>query len=83
MTEVESVLEMEDDRETARRAYYYSWRMVMELIEHYGENKVADAVIALGEGYGVQEGFEHAFGDPYDQVMEVAMGYELNIRKTN
>ena len=81
--EVESVLEIEDNKETARRAYYYSWRMVMELIDHYGEAKVRDAVIALGEGYGVQDGFEHAFGDPYDRVMEVATGYELNIRKTN
>lgn len=80
LAELESVLENETERAASRRAYYYSWRMVSELIDKYGEEKVRDVVVLLGQGYQLEEAFEEAFGESYDNVIAVATGYTLDLQ---
>ena len=80
LTELESVLETEEDRASSRRAYYYAWRMVKELCDKYGEESVKNTVVLLGHGYTLKEAIEKGTGDSFDTVMNVATGYTLELQ---
>jgi len=68
--QVEDVLIREESRQESRIAYYQSYRMVKTLVDSFGDEKLKQAVLLLGQGHTRDEAFEQAFGLSYEQTLE-------------
>ncbi|UCH83676.1 MAG: hypothetical protein JSW50_14675 [Candidatus Latescibacterota bacterium] len=78
---VEQILEHEPARRESRLAYYHSYRMVVKLIETYGEDKLKQAILLMGEGHTTADAFAEAYGIDYDDLLKVASDYEIDLTK--
>ena len=78
---IELILGGEESREESRIAYYRSYRMVKQLVETYGDDKLKEAITLLGEGRTLDEAFRGAFGGGYDDVLRVASEYSIVLEK--
>jgi hypothetical protein len=78
---VEAALQGEKERGESRIAYYRSYRMVMKLIETYGEGKLVEAVKEIGRGNTLDEAFEKAVGKSYADILEIASDYDIELKK--
>ena len=78
---VEEVLQGEKERGNSRIAYYRSYRMVMELIDTFGEDKVVGAIVEIGRGNTLDEAFEKATGKSYAEILEIASDYQVDLTK--
>jgi hypothetical protein len=76
---VEAVLQGETERGESRIAYYRSYRMVMTLIEAFGEEKIASAILEIGRGNTLDEAFRNTVGKSYAEVLEIASDYEIDL----
>lgn len=78
---VEEVLQGEKERGESRIAYYRSYRMVMELIETYGEDKVVGAIVEIGRGNTLDQAFDKVTGKSYSENLKIASDYEVDLIK--
>jgi hypothetical protein len=76
---INSGLDKESDRETYRVAVYNAFRMVRRLAARYGRDKVAETILLMGRGEDRKTAFEKAFGEPYDDVVDYAMEFKVNL----
>ena len=76
---IDNILTHEEKKEDSRVAYYHSLRMVEKLIDTYGEDKFKEAVRLLAGGETVENAFGSAFGASYDQVMNTARDYTVDM----
>lgn len=77
METIESALKKEVDRKQSRIAYYNTFRMVENMVDNYGIEKVVNAVTLMGEGDKVKSAFEKSFQEPYDDVIKKAMEFTV------
>ena len=75
--EIEVILDAEEKRSDSRIAYYRSYRMVQNLIDTYGDDKLKEVVRQLGLGTTFAAACEQAFGVSNGEVMRVATNYEI------
>ena len=78
---IEEVLQGEKERGESRIAYYRSYRMVMKLIDTFGEDKVTAAVVEIGRGNTLDEAFKKATGKSYAEILEIASDYEVDLTR--
>jgi hypothetical protein len=78
---IEAVLQGEKERGESRIAYYRSYRMVVKLIDTFGEAKVVDAVVEIGRGNTLDEAFKKGTGKSYAEILEIASDYEVDLTK--
>lgn len=67
---VDEVLIMEETRQDSRIAYYHAYRMVKQIVDEFGEDKLKDWLLAMGDGYDVDESCRRTFDVGYDDLLE-------------
>lgn len=75
--QTESYLVKKDDRKRYRIAAYCAWRMARRLVAAYGQEKVVEAVVSMGEGNNRDEVFKRVFGRSYDDVVAYVMEFKV------
>ena len=78
---IEEVLQGEKERGETRIAYYRSYRMVVKLIDTFGEDKVVAAVVEIGRGNTLDEAFKKGTGKSYAEILEIASDYEVDLTR--
>jgi hypothetical protein len=78
---VEDVLQGEVDRRDSRIAYYRSYRMIQQLIDKHGEEKVKQAVVLIGQGNTLDQAFMRALNASYNAVLQEASDYTVDLTK--
>jgi hypothetical protein len=76
---IEAVLQGEQDRRDSRVAYYHSYKMVKQLMDTYGEDRVKQVVTLIGTGKTLDQAFMAAVGKNYSAVLEDATRYTLDL----
>jgi hypothetical protein len=71
---VEEVLTREEERQDTRIAYYHAHRTVVALIDRFGEDKLKEMILVLGQGYTRDEACQKVFGLSYRKSLEAAAG---------
>jgi hypothetical protein len=77
---IEAILAEEKEKSESRIAYYRSYRMIKNLMDEYGAENVTEAVQLLGRGYSLDEAFKERMRVSYDEALQVATDYRLNIQ---
>jgi hypothetical protein len=78
--EVEGILAAEEEKEPSRIAYYRSYRMLTKMMEDFGEDNVKRFVLLLGEGHTMNESCQMAFHLNYDQLLDKASDYTIEVK---
>jgi hypothetical protein len=78
---IEEVLQGEVDRRDSRIAYYRSYRMVEQLIDTYGKEKVQQAVLLIGRGNTLEQACTKTFGKGYAALLQEASDYTVDLTK--
>ena len=78
LDKIETALRKKDDRKAYRIALYDAWRMARRLVADYGEDKVAEVVVLMGQEKNRDKAFEAVFGQPYQQVASQALDFKVN-----
>jgi hypothetical protein len=73
----ESALKKKNDRKSYRIAAYIAWRMVRRLTAAHGREKIAEAVIMMGNEKSREKVFEEVFGQSYDEVAAHARNFKV------
>jgi hypothetical protein len=73
----ESALKKKNDRKSYRIAAYIAWRMVRRLTAAHGQDKIAEAVILMGNEKSRDKVFEQVFGQSYDEVAAYARNFKV------
>jgi len=78
---IEEILQGEEDRRDSRIAYYRSHRMVEQLIDKYGEEKVKQAVLLIGRGNTLEQACTKTFNKGYADMLQEASDYTVDLTK--
>lgn len=78
---IEEVLQGEEDRRDSRIAYYRCYRMVEQLIDKYGEEKVKQAVLLIGRGNTLEQACTKTFNRDYAVVLQEVSDYAVDLTK--
>lgn len=65
---IDEILIDEISREETRVAYYKSLRMVLALVNRFGENKLIDLIVGMNEGLSLDEAFQRAYAISYQEA---------------
>jgi len=78
---IEEVLQGEEDRRDSRIAYYRCYRMVEQLIDKFGEEKVKQAVLLIGRGNTLEQACTKTFNKDYAALLQEASDYSVDLTK--
>jgi len=73
----DSALKKKNDRKSYRIATYIAWRMARRLTAAHGQEKIAEAVILMGNEKSRDKTFEKVFGQSYDEVAAYARNFKV------
>lgn len=70
VAKVDDVLIMEETKQDARIAYYHSYRMVKQIVDEFGEDKLKALLLALGGGSDRDAASRSSLGIGYDELLD-------------
>ena len=71
--QIEKALLREESRQATRIAYYHAHRMVKTLVDDFGEEKLKEMILLLGQGYTMGEVCRQTYGMSFENVLESTM----------
>jgi hypothetical protein len=74
MDRIEKALDAESTKQETRVAYYLAHRMVVSLVERYGEAKLVETLSLMAQGHGLDDACQKAYGMSYEDVRDLAYG---------
>ncbi len=78
---IEEVLQGEQDRRESRIAYYRSYRMIQQLIDKHGEEKVREAIVLIGRGNTLEQACTKALNMGYAALLQDASDYTVDLTR--
>jgi hypothetical protein len=75
LEDIEAALEADSDRKQARLAYYNAYMMVKRLDHEFGLDAVAQMLVSLGDGQGLDDASRSAFKLPYEELVSTARAW--------
>lgn len=78
---IEEVLQGEEDRRESRIAYFRSYRMIQQLVDKYGEEKVKQMVLLIGRGNALDQACTKALSMDYAALLRAASDYTVDLTR--
>lgn len=76
--QIDSAFENLTDKRAYRIAAYNAFRMARRLVAGHGREKVAEVMVLMSGGTGAETAFEKVYGQPYGDLMEYVLTFQVN-----
>lgn len=81
LEQIDSAFKKMNDKKDYRIAAYNAYRMVRRLVAAHGRDKACQVIVRMGEGKKAKAAFEEVYGQPYDDLLEYALDFEVIVEK--